>query len=221
MIAAANALEIFRLNITRTDMLIEAVDKIAAYNWLYQQSQSREAPPAVLQSTRQVQDGQLECIRRSCTEHAIVSLATAFETYYTELLQEVLSNTPDYFTRRTTKYSGRLDQLLTDRTQHTFEDIADLLKLRGRKAYYGFFRLYDLPLLDSEEEADAIEYLHAWRNHFVHNANRPDAQRDRKLKGIAPPVHGSNILTETKRLRSVICALIGRIDERVKAAVAV
>jgi hypothetical protein len=45
----------------------------------------------------QIQDEELNRIGKSCIEHAVISLATAFETYYKEFLQQLLFIRPGFF----------------------------------------------------------------------------------------------------------------------------
>jgi hypothetical protein len=156
VIAQADAVAIFHINIERTNMLIEAVGKIKAYNWLYQQ-RIAETEPHFLQTVTQVQDTQLEKIGRSCAEHTIISLATVFETYYSELLQELLANRPDYFIMQPTDYTHKLNSLLSDSKFYTYEEIEKGLGLRGRKSYYRFFQSYNIPFIDNDTEQELIE----------------------------------------------------------------
>ena len=79
MVEKTDAIPLLGKNLNRTDMLIEAMTKIKAYNRLYQMEHARDRDYLVVKG---VQDKQLEKIEQSCAEHAIVSLATAFETYY-------------------------------------------------------------------------------------------------------------------------------------------
>jgi len=218
MIVQANAVEIFHINIDRTNMLIEAVGKIKAYNWLYQQGIA-QTEPHFLQIVTQVQDTQVEGIGRSCAEHAIISLATVFETYRSELLQELLATKPDYFTNQLTGYTKKINDLLSDAKPYTYEEIEKSLKLRSRERYNQLFQSYNIPFIVNVTEQELIDYVYAWRNHFVHNANRPDTRRDQQLSTIKPPVQEASLVTEAKRLRTGITRLITKIDARVKATV--
>jgi hypothetical protein len=218
MIAQADAVKIFHINIDRTNKLIEAVDKIKAYNWIYQQ-RTAETEPHFLPAVTQVQDTQLEGIGRTCAEHAIISLATTFETYYSELLQELLATKPDYFTSQPTDYTHKISDLLSNAKLYTYDEIEMKLRLQGRKGYDRFFQSYNIPFIVDDKERELIEYIYAWRNHFVHSANRPDPKRDRQLSTIKPPLQEVNLITEAKRLRTSITRLIAKIDARVKASV--
>ncbi len=216
MIAEADAFKIFHVNINRTNMLIEAIDKIKAYNWLYQQRIAAEEHH-FLQDVIRVQNTQLEDIGQTCAEQAIISLATVFETYCSELLQELLASNPDYFKKQTNIYSNKINDLLNDIKLHTYEEIEKKLGLQGRISYYRFYQSYNIPFITDGTEREFIEYIYAWRNHFVHNANRSDFKRDQLLITIKPPVKEASLVTEAKRLRTSMTKLITKIDMRVKA----
>ena len=79
MIEKTNALNLFEKNLQRTEMLIRAIEKISAYNRIYQAQQTELQHNKVVKS---VQDKELVQIEKSCAEHALISLVTAFETYY-------------------------------------------------------------------------------------------------------------------------------------------
>jgi len=72
MIIAINALEVVKKNIGRTDALVEAMDKIRAYNRLYQMREVANCPIGMA-SVTQIQDRQLAWIESSCAEHAIIN----------------------------------------------------------------------------------------------------------------------------------------------------
>ena len=86
MIKENDAFEVFEINMERTDMLIQAVDKIGGYNFLYQEK-ADEVSPDYRSIVKSSQDKELLKISNSCFEHAIISIATAFETYLKELVQ--------------------------------------------------------------------------------------------------------------------------------------
>ena len=218
MITQTDAIKIFHINIDRTNMLIEAADKIKAYNRLYQQCIAKK-DPHFLKTVTPVQDTQLEEVERSCAEHAIIALATVFETYYSALLQELLTTKPDYFTKKSTDYTEKINELLSDAKAFTYEEIEKMLGVQGRKSYYRFFQSYNIPLTTNSTEQELIEYMYVWRNHFVHNANRPDPKRDRQLSTLKPPVQEANLVTTVKRLRTSVTRLITKIDARIKATV--
>lgn len=218
MIPKANAVEVFQVNIGRTNMLLDAVDKIEGYNWLSEQRLA-ETEPQLLITMTQVHSTQLEAIGRACAEHAIISLATVFETYCSELLQELLFTNHGYFTSQPRDDVNKILELVNDIKLYTHEEIEKTLALRRIADYYQFFQIYSIPLFKDTRQRELIEYIYAWRNHFVHNANRPDPKRDRKLRTIKPPVSETSVVTEARRLRTRVTKLIPEIDSRVKAVV--
>ncbi len=218
MILNANAAQVFRVNIGRTNMLLDAVEKLKGYNWLSEQRLA-ETEPQLLTTMTQVHNAQLEAIGRACAEHAIISLATVFETYYSELLQELLFTNPNYFTSQPRHDINKIHELVSDTKLYTHEDIEKKLALKGRMDYYRFFEIYKIPFFRDSKQLELIDYIYAWRNHFVHNANRPDPTRDRQLGRIKPPVSETSVVTEAKRLRTRVTKLIPEIDSRVKAVV--
>jgi hypothetical protein len=147
------------------------------------------------------QDRELIQIEQSCAEHAIISLVTAFETYYKELIQQLFADYPDYFTSKNTIYSSKIKELLQSDQLFNYEDIDRKLDLRNRLDYYNFLEAYSI-LFFSDEEKEMIEYLYLRRNNFVHNAGRPDTKLQTKLAKTPSPVNESVISTEAKRLRT-------------------
>jgi len=124
------------------------------------------------------------------------------------------------------EYSGftfdffiKVNDLLSDAKSFTYEEIEKRLGLQGRKSYYRLFQSYNIPFITDSTENELIEYIYAWRNHFVHNANRPDTKRDRQLSTIKPPLQEASLVTEAKRLRTSSTKLITKIDVRIKATV--
>lgn len=96
MIETTNAIEVFQIDISRTNALIEAMDKIKAYNRLYQMRKS-VTDPVYGNLVAEIQNQQLAWIELACAEHAIISLATTFETYCKELIQQLLADYPSFF----------------------------------------------------------------------------------------------------------------------------
>ncbi len=191
---------LLRKNLNRTKMSIEAMEKIKAYNRLYRMG-LHGLELKYHKMVKVVQDQQLEQIEQSCGEHAIISLATAFETYYKELLQQLLSGYPDYFLSRETVYSHVVNRLIEGNEPVTYEGIERALKLTNRFDYYTFFKTYSITFLSADEE-EFIEYIVLQRNNYVHNAGRPDTKTRKKLSAIQPPFDGYVISTEAKRLRT-------------------
>jgi hypothetical protein len=217
MIDKADAMGIFKININRTDMLIDAIGRIKAYNDIYQQKILMDEPH-FLSAVRDVQNERLKEIENSCAEHAIISLATVFETYYKELLQELIFEIPNYFVSKTNRHTNSVRSLIESDELYAYEDIERRLRLRSRNDYYNLFRDFDIPfILDSEKER--IEEVYAFRNHFVHNANRIDTRADSRLSLINLSAKGKDVVARAKILRTIISQMIPRIDKRVKRTV--
>lgn len=217
MVEKTDAIALLGRNLNRTEMLIEAMTKIKAYNRLYQMEHAHNRE--YLEVVKSVQDKQLEEIEQSCAEHAIVSLATAFETYYKELLQQLLSEYPDYFLSRDTKYSDRVKRLIKDSQPVTYEEIGQALNLGSRFDYYGFFKAYAIPFLSSDKE-DFIEYVYLRRNSYVHNAGRPGERTRKKFAANSPPFNEYALSTEAKRLRTRFRRILYKSYDRMKAILA-
>jgi len=194
-------------------MLLEAIDKIRAYNRLYRMEQTNRE---YLKMVEKVQDEEFEQIQQSCGEHAIISLATSFETYYKELLQQLLFQFPDYFTSRLTEYSTKLTELINSEHPVNYELIEAKLKLRNRFDYYDFFKAYDIEFLSPDEEK-LIEYIYLKRNNYVHNAGRLDTKTQKKLEVSSPPYNEHIISTEAKRLRTKLKRAIYKVHDRIIA----
>jgi len=169
LIEKTDAIELLEKNLQRTEMLIEAMEKIKAYNGLYQMSNADACEHNKIVTI--VQNQQLMYIQQSCGEHAIISLATAFEIYYKELVQQLFADYPGYFVSRNTKYSDKLNKLIQDHELATYEQIEFELKLRNRFDYYILFKAYSLPFLTLAEKR-VVEYIYQQRNLYVHNAGR-------------------------------------------------
>lgn len=206
MIAKTFAKSLLEMNLQRTEMLIAAMDKIKAYNRIYQMNQPNLQH---YDAVRTVQDEQLIQIERSCGEHAIISLVTAFETYYKELMQQLLAEHPDYFTRKSTKYSGTVLDLTESDRMLSYEEIERKLELNNRFAYYRFFKSYSIPFLPKSGE-EFIEYLYLRRNNYVHNAGRPDTKLKTKLAKTPSPFGEPGISTEAKKLRTKLTKILSK-----------
>jgi hypothetical protein len=217
MIQQTDAIEVFNKNFDRTNSLITAVEKISAYNRLYQMRES-QTNPLYAKVVERIQDEELSRIEKSCSEHAIISLATAFETYYKELLQQLLFLYPAFFFSHSTKYANSIKDLVEQKELFSYEHIESALKLRSRVDYYKFFEAYSIQLLESKE-VEFIEYLYIKRNNYVHNAGKTDEETQRRLKSIQVPVDTSSVVTESKRLRTKFAKLIVLIDKRIKKTV--
>lgn len=198
MIAKTNAIELLGKNLVRTEMLIVAMEKIKAYDQIYQMKQMNLQDYTAIKS---IQDKELTQIEQSCGEHAMISLVTAFETFYKELIQQLLSEYPNYFVSRQTAYSDKVNELVQGNNLLTYGDIQSKLNLQNRFGYYEFLQTYSIVLL-SDEEKEIVEYLYLCRNNYVHNAGRTDAKLKTKLLKIPLPFPNVVVSTEVKRLRT-------------------
>jgi hypothetical protein len=216
MINKTNASEIIQQNLQRTEALIEAMDKIQAYNRIYQMKTAEDNADFAAIVT-QVQNEQLAGIEQSCAEHAIISLATAFETYYKELLQQLLFEFPEFFMTRRTKFTEQIKALINEKQRNNHEEIEVRLKLRNRFDYYKLFTAYSVPFLTSQDD-EFIEYIYARRNTLVHNAGRLTKKSQTKLNKIKVPFNIPSVKTESKRLRTKFTKVINKADQRLKRA---
>ena len=211
MIEETNALEVFHKSAERTNSLISAMNKIKVYNNLYQMRLSKEN----LQDAKivsKVQGEELTKIEQSCGEHAIISLATAFETFWKEFLQQLLFEYPDFFLAQRTTYSVQVGKLIRDKTLFSYEQIEERLKLRNRHDYYKLFNEYSIPLLHPKE-SEFIEYIYAKRNNFVHNAGKTDQKVKAKIMNISAPVGNTVISTESKKLFTKFKKLVKSVNK--------
>lgn len=185
MIKEVSAIDSFNINTTRTNMLITAMAKIKAYNWMYQQK-TFEKNLEFGYVVQKVQDEELRKIELSCAEHAIISLATTFEVYYKELLQELLYKYPKIFLNTDSEYQKKITNLITAKEYFDYESIAEHLKLKKRHDFIKFFKEYNVPLLTGNEE-EIIEHIYVMRNCYVHNAGKIDKKTGNRLKKYPPP----------------------------------
>lgn len=198
MIAKTSTIDLLTKNLARTEMLIAAMEKIKAYNQIYQNKQTNLIDYKAIKS---IQDQELAKIEQSCGEHAIISMVTAFETFYKELIQELLSDYQEYFSSRQTKFSLTLNKLFQDNDLFIYEDIQDKLNLNNRFRYYDFLQEYSITLF-SNEEKEFIEHLYLRRNNYVHNAGKPDKKSKKDLQNNPSPFPNLVVSTEAKRLRT-------------------
>lgn len=215
MIANTDAIDLLKKNLQRTEMLIAAMEKIKAFNQIYQM---RQTDPDFYKSVKTIQDKERIQIEQSCGEHAIISLVTAFETYYKELVQQLLSQYPKYFVSKHTAYSNRVLDLIRSNETLIYEDIERKLRLKDRFSYYSFFKAYAIPFLLQDEE-ELIKYLYLRRNNYVHNAGRTDSKLGNKLAKTAPPFQENMVSTEAKRLRTKLKKSLDKSYDRVIAVV--
>lgn len=218
MIQQTDSIEVFKKNIDRTNSLIAAMEKISAYNRIYQMKAAEDINSQYANIVSRVQNEELNRIEKSCSEHAIISLSTVFETYYKELLQQLLFLYPEFFLSQHTKYTDTIQELIRRREQFSYEHIEANLNLKNRFDYYKFFQAHSILLLELKEN-EFIEYLYIKRNNFVHNAGKIDEKTQRKLKNIPTPVNSSSITTEAKRLRTKFTKMMTLIDRRIKESI--
>ncbi len=212
MIKRTDAIALLHKNLGRTEMLFTAMEKIKAYNRIYQMN-IRDLE--YYKIVKNIQDQELERIERSCGEHAIISLATAFETYYKELLQELLYKYPSYFLSKHTSYSSVVNNLIERSDPVTYEEIESALRLQKRSDYDKLFKAYSIPFLSAEDKA-FVKYIVLWRNCFVHNAGRITAKARESLTGIQKPFDEPLLSTEAKRLRTKFLKVVLRSYDRLR-----
>ena len=212
MIKKVSAMDSFSHNLERTEMLITAMEKIKIYNSLYQQK-TFEKDPEFGYVVREIQDKELSKIEKSCAEHAIISLATNFEIFYKELLQELLYAYPSIFIRVESKYKGKLRDLIGGTEYFEYEHIADYLGLKNRKDFLDFFEEYGIPLL-ADTEKKIIEHIYTMRNCYVHNAGKRDEKTIKNLEKYPSPTGESRLTTEAKRLRTKFKRLMIKANNR-------
>lgn len=209
-----DAIALLEKNLDRTEMLIEAMVKIKAYNRFYQMEITHD--PKYYQQVKTIQDRQLTQIEQACGEHAIISMATAFETYYRELVQQLLAEHLGYFSSRRTKYSDGIEKLSRDNELAAYEQIEHELKLVNRFEYYALFKAYSLPFLTNVEKR-FVEYIYLQRNIYVHNAGMADSKSRARLAKTPPPFVEQAVSTEAKRLRTRLRKILQKSYDRIEA----
>jgi hypothetical protein len=140
----------------------------------------------------------------------------AFETYYKELLQELLAAHPEHFLAAETRHLEKIRFLVDSDETFTAEDIESELDLRSRHSYYRLFGEFSIPFL-SEQETELIEYIFVKRNNYVHNAGKRERETNRRLQNIPTPVEESALKTEAKKLRTKMKRTINHLHKRVYA----
>ena len=215
MIAETNAMELLEKNLHRTEMLITAMEKIKGLNQIFQ---AKLADPEYYKMVKAIQDKELIEIEQSCGEHAIISLVTAFETYYKELTQQLLAQNPKHFVSRYTPFSDKVNDLIDSDKLLIYEDIERRLELKDRFGYYRFFVAYSIPFLLTKDEV-FIEHLYLRRNNYVHNAGRPDKKYVEKLVRNPSPFKEEATSTQAKRLRTKLKKTLVKSFDRVIIAV--
>jgi hypothetical protein len=212
MIEKTDSLALLIKNLQRIEILFVAESRIKAFNEQYQMQHIGD--PAYLKDIKQAQEPQLLEIQQSIAEHVIISLATVFETYYKELLQQLLADYEEYFLSRSTSYSSKLNDLLIRVDLATYEQIEKQLSLRSRQDYYTFFKEYGITFLTPDEE-EFIEYIYVWRNHYVHNAGRIDAKTEARLSTITRPFDLKSTAAEARSLRSKLKRVLTKLHPKI------
>jgi hypothetical protein len=213
MINRTNALQILQQNLQRTESLIEAMEKIQAYNRIYQMKTAEDNADFAAIVT-QAQNEQLAKIEQSCAEHAIISLATAFETYYKELLQQLLFEFPEFFASQQTNFTDQITAMIKEKHRIDYEEIEERLKLRNRFDHYQLFSAYSVPLL-TPQDVDFIEYIYVKRNRLVHHAGKITKRNQTKLGKIKMPFDVASLKTESKKLRTKFTKIMMQVHQRV------
>jgi hypothetical protein len=189
MIAETNAIELLEKNLQRTEMLIAAMEKVKAFNQIYQ---TKQTDLEYYRMVKTIQDK--------------------------ELAQQLLAQYPNHFVSRHTTFSGKVTDLIDSDELLIYEDIERRLELKDRFGYYEFFVAYSIPFLSREEET-LVEYLYLRRNNYVHNAGRPDKKSMGKLVKTPSPFKEKTTSTEAKRLRTKLKKTLVKSYDRVIATV--
>ncbi|WP_291125696.1 hypothetical protein [Flavobacterium sp. UBA6031] len=169
MIKRNDALNVFEMNLERTNMLIQAAEKIGGYNYLYQ-DKAFDVDIAYGKIVRTIQNEELEKISISCFEHAIISIATAFETYLKELIQELLFKNGDYFLKQDTIWKETIKALIKESEIYDCEVILNRLELYNRFKIISFLSKHNISLLTQDQD-NFIKAIYIKRNNFVHNGS--------------------------------------------------
>lgn len=212
MIQATNALDVFSENLNKTNMLIQAMEKIKAYNRIYQ-FKAYEQNITYGKIVEDYQNRELNEIEISCSEHVIISLTTIFETYSKDLLQQLLNDYTNYFQTFTTKHTQEIKALINDRKKYDSEDITIKLNLNNRFDFIKFYKLYKINFL-TKEETNLFEYIYIIRNCYLHNGSKIDSKTITKLNKVIKPTNEFYLSTDAKRLRTKVKRAIPKIHER-------
>jgi len=217
MNADFNAANVLKRNFLRTDMLIEAMERIGAYNRLYQDAQSHDLED--YRTVKAIQDSQLSEIEQACSEHAIISLATVTEVYMRALVIELFARRPEHFLSKSSRHSSDLRKVISSGESVNIEDIEAALKLHGRREYYEFFDSYGIPAL-TQSDKDFVDYLHIRRNNLVHAPGFETTVLRERMLDAPKPFHENSVRTEAKRLRTKVKKMLYESYERVSMAFA-
>lgn len=180
MIKKTSAYQVFELNMERTNMLIQAVEKIHAYNYLYQEK-AYDTSPEYRNIVKISQDSELEKISTSCHEHALISIATTLETFLNELVQELLYKFKDYFLNQKTIWKDKINEILNDSEDYDLEQILVRLNLNNRFQVLAFFKIHNIIIFTSVQEI-FIKTIYIKRNNFVHNGSKLSKKASAQIK---------------------------------------
>lgn len=200
MIKETDALKVFEINMERTNMLIQAVDKIDGYNHLYQDKAYDESYDYG-NIVKSIQYEELEKISISCHEHAIISLATVFESYLNELVQELLYRNGDYFLRQNSALQENLEKLITDTEIYDFEIILNTLRLKNRIHILNFLKDHNIILLNADQ-LNLIKSIYIRRNNFVHNGSSLSFKAKKQIEALNKVDEKKYIELSIKRIRT-------------------
>ena len=213
MIKENCAFKAFEINLERTNMLIQAVDKIGGYNYQYQ-DKAYDINPEYGNIVKSVQDIELEKISISCFEHAIISLATTFETYLKELIQELLFKYSDYFLKHDTKWKEKIKEIINDSEGYDFEFILDKLNLKNRFQIIDFLSKHNVFLLSTDLEK-LIKSIYIKRNNFVHSGSKLSEKAKSQIKDLISVDKKTFFDLSIKQIRTKFKRLMNKTHENV------
>ncbi len=212
MIKENNTMIVFNANMHRTNMLITAIEKIKAYNWLYQQK-AYENDIEYGKLVKSIQNQELEEIEKSCTEHAKISLSTTFEVFLKDLIQELLFNKPEYFLKTRTSYYHKLKTLIEDSLTYEYDSILKNLNLNNRYDFINFLGQYGIILLDQNQK-NLVDIIYIYRNNYVHSGSKLDSKTKKLINDINKSENNNYSEYSIKKLRNAFSRLIQNIHKK-------
>jgi len=201
MILKTDTILAFAANVERTNILITSMEKIKGYNRIYQE-RSYEQNYKMGQVITEVQNRELVKIEAACAEHAIISMATVYETFLKDLLQEVLYEYGGYFCLKETNYSETITKLVKGPKKNDYQSIGKALGINSRYGYIQFFKAYSIPIETPEEKA-LYDLIFVYRNSFIHHGSKMSANTLKKLEA-QDIVKEQTLTTRSKRLRTKV-----------------
>lgn len=201
MILKADTILAFDANIERTNMLITSMEKIKGYDRMYQ-DRAYEQHYKLGQAVTESQNKELLKIEAACAEHAIISMATVYETFLKDLLQEVLYEYGEYFCSIETDYTEIIKKLVKGAKKHDYQSIGKELGINSRYGYTQLFKAYSIPIETPEEKA-LYDFIFVYRNSFIHHGNKMSANTLKKLEA-QQVVKEEALTTRSKRLRTKV-----------------